>query len=495
MSMPAKPDLMTVEDAIKLRHEDVAGLMARHMSPGQLRLLKLLGFDRVIIDHAEGMYYVDQYGRKILDFFGGYGSLGFGHNHPRILAARRSFSEAKRHEIAIAFMSQYAAVLSYNLAQVAPGDLDIAFLCVSGSEANEAALKLGERAAGPGRPTLLYAEHSFHGKTSGALSVSDSELYQADFQLLEKRRRVRFGDAAALEAVLAADPSIGVFILETIQGGAGIVVPPEGYLKAVRELCDAYGVLWIADEVQCGYGRTGRFFAFEHEDVVPDIVTLAKSLGGGKAAMGAYIARTPVFMKAYGTPETALIHGPATFGGMGEACATAVEALNTLYDERLMENAAEQGAYLKERLRALQAKYPALISAVRGRGLMVGLELTNISRSMPHGLRTLVSIADNRLRGALTGVVGALLLHEYDTLVAFTEYNRNVIRLEPPLIVERSHIDALVDSLDDLLSRGVFRISMDYLRKVKRNSATVGRRDRERAQRRRTPGLMPTRAS
>jgi acetylornithine/succinyldiaminopimelate/putrescine aminotransferase len=467
MEVPARPDLMTVEDAIKLGHEDVAALTAKHVSPGQQRMLKLLGFDRLLIDHAEGMYYVDQGGRKILDFFGAYGALGFGHNHPRILAAERAFIDARRHDIAIAFMSQYAAVLSYDLAQVSPGDLDMAFLCVSGSEANEAALKLGERAAGRRKPTLLYAEHSFHGKTRGALSVSDSDLYQADFQLLQNRRKVPFGDAEALEKVLARDRSIGVFILETIQGGAGVVMPPKGYLKAVRELCDAHGVIWIADEVQCGYGRTGRFFAFEHEDVVPDIATLAKSLGGGKTAVGAYVARTPIFMNAYGTPQTALIHGPATFGWIGTACATAIEALNTLYDEDLMGNAAEQGAYLLERLQFLQTKYPTLIADVRGRGLMVGLELSDISQGMPRGTRTLVSSFDKRLRGALTGFIGALLLSDYDILIAFTEYNRNVIRLEPPLIVERSHIDRLVESLDDLLSRGVTRIVLDYLRKTK----------------------------
>jgi acetylornithine/succinyldiaminopimelate/putrescine aminotransferase len=132
-----------------------------------------------------------------------------------------------------------------------------------------------------------------------------------------------------------------------------------------------------------------------------------------------------------------------------------------------MGNAAEQGAYLLERLRSLQTKYPALMSDVRGRGLRVGLELSDISQGMPRGTRTLVSGFDKRLRGALTGFVGALLLHEYDVLVAFTEYNRNVIRLEPPLIVERSHIDHLVESLDDLLSRGVARIARDYLRKIK----------------------------
>ena len=306
---------------------------------------------------------------------------------------------------------------------------------------------------------------------------SDSNLYQADFQLLQTRRRIPFGDAAALERTLAADRSIGVFILETIQGGAGIVEPPKGYLQAVRKLCDAHGVIWIADEVQCGYGRTGRFFAFEHEDVVPDIVTLAKSLGGGKVAMGAYIARTPIFMKAYGTPKTALIHGPATFSGMGSACATAIEALNTLYDEGLIDNAAQQGSYLLERLRSLQAKYPALIADVRGSGLMVGLEMAHISRAIPRGLRTGVSILNGKLNGALSGIVGSLLLHEYDILVAFTEYNRNVIRLEPPLIVQRSHIDRLAESLDDLFARSLVRIGFDYLRKAKGLGARETRRN------------------
>lgn len=463
-----KPALMTVQDAYGLDAARVNELAVAHMNPGQIPTLKLLGFERVVVDRAEGMYYTDRSGRRILDFFGAFGALAFGHNHPRILAARADFAGDLRHELAIAFLSQYAATLSYDLAQVAPGDLDMVFLCVSGSEAVEAALKVAERAAGPKRPTILYAENSFHGKTRGALSITDSDFYQADFRLLDNVRRVAFGDADALEEAFRGDPTIGVFIAETIQGGAGIVVPPDGYLRDVRRLCDQYGVLWIADEVQCGYGRTGRFFAFEHEDVVPDVVTLAKSLGGGKTAIGAFIARTPVYMAAYGTPKTALIHGPATFSGMGEACVTAIEALNTLYDEHLIENAAEQGAYLIERLQALQARYPRLISDVRGRGCMVGLELSDLSAVLPRGTRALTSRFDEKLKGGLAGLVGALLLEEHGVLVAFTEYNRNVIRLEPPLIVTRDQVDTMVDALDDVLSRGFTKIAFDYLRKVRR---------------------------
>ena len=186
-----KPALMSIDDALGLDAAAVNRLAAAHMNPGQIATLKLLGFDRVVIDQAEGMYYTDRSGRKILDFFGAFGALAFGHNHPRILAAR-----------------------------LAPGDLDYVFLCLSGSEAVEAALKLAERAAGPERSTVCYVEQSFHGKTRGALSVTDSEFYRAGFRLLDHVHRVPFGDAAALEQAFRTDPSIGVFIAETIQGGA-----------------------------------------------------------------------------------------------------------------------------------------------------------------------------------------------------------------------------------------------------------------------------------
>ena len=459
--MTVKVNLLTVEEAKRLDPVQVADLFCSFMNPGQYHFLRLLGFHKIIIDSAEGMYYRARGGRRILDFFGGFGAIACGHNHPRILTVRRKFQEEQRHEMAIAFMSQYAAALSKNIATLAPGDLEMTLLCCSGSEAVEAALKLAERAQGQ-KNRIAYAERSFHGKTRGALSVTDGDLYRAGFQLLPNCVRVPFGDAAALEENFQKDPKIGVFILESIQGGAGIVVPPDGYLKEVRRLCDQYNVLWIADEVQCGMGRTGRFFAFAHEEVVPDIVTLAKALGGGKCAIGAMIARSPLYLKAYGTPETALIHGPATFGAMGEACCTAIETLNILLDDDLMQNAEVQGDYLAEQLRDLQARYPNIIKEVRGRGLMIGIEFNDISKTLPIGLKRIVSMLDEKLKGSLCGFIGSLLLAEYDILVAFTEYNRNVIRLEPPLIIAKEHIDTFIRALDDLLSSGVTGIVMRY---------------------------------
>lgn len=460
----AKPNLMSVEQAKALDVAKMTDLFKAHLNPGQLHFMKLLGFHKIKIERAEGMHYIDQNGRKILDFFGGFGSLALGHNHPRVLEARKKFQDEKRHEIGIAFMSQYASALAYNLAQISPGDLDMVFFGSSGSEAMEAAVKLAERAAGPARPKIVYAENSFHGKTKGVLSVTDGALYRGEFKLTDNTVRVPFGDIDAVEAAFRSDPAIGAIVLETIQGGGGIITAQAEYWQKLRALCDKYSVVWVADEVQCGVGRSGRFYAFEHYNVVPDITAVAKSLGGGKAAMAAMIARRDVYMKAYGTPKTAMIHAMATFGGIGEGCVTAIETLNVLYDEGLIENAATTGAYLLERLEELKAKYPKIIKDVRGQGLMVGLEFHDFSQTLPMVLRPVVSVLDDKLKGSLSGFVGALLLRDYDVLVAFTEYNRNVVRLLPPLTCSRADVDVLVAALDSLLGRGIVSIVKDFVK-------------------------------
>ncbi len=459
-----KPNLLTVSEAKALDLPRMTELFTTHLNPGQLHFMKLLGFHKVKIERAEGMYYYDQDGRQILDFFGGFGSLAFGHNHPRILEARRQFEEEMRHEIAIAFMSQYATALAYDIAACSPGDLDMVFLGSSGSEAMEAAIKVAERAAGPEKPKIVYAENSFHGKTKGVLSVTDGGLYRGEFKLVDNTVRVPFGDIAAVENAFRSDPEIGVIVLETVQGGGGIIQADAEFWQKLRRLCDQHGVIWVADEVQCGLGRTGKFYAFEHYGVIPDVTALAKSLGGGKTAMAAMIARRGIYMKAYGTPKTAMIHAMATFGGIGEACITSIEALNVLYDEHLIDNAADVGDYLLERLRELQSRYPALLKDVRGQGMMVGLEFHDFSQTMPAVLRPVLGMLDEKLKGSLPGFIGSHLLRDHGVLVAFTEYNRNVIRLEPPLICGREHVDAFIQALDEVLSRGIIRIVRDFIK-------------------------------
>ena len=231
-----RPALLTVEQAKQLSAAAAAELFCQHLNPGQFHFLKLLGFHQVVIERAEGMYYIDQR-RPAGSSTSSAASArsAFGHNHPRIIAARDPFPETRG-----ATRSRSRSCRSTRRRwrrtwrRSRPGDLDMVFLGSTGSEAVEAALKLAERVQGPSSARIAYAESSFHGKTRGALSVTDSAFYQDDFRLLEKRVRVPFGDAAALEAALQQDRSIGVLILETMQGGAGIVTAPPGYWREVR---------------------------------------------------------------------------------------------------------------------------------------------------------------------------------------------------------------------------------------------------------------------
>jgi ornithine--oxo-acid transaminase len=480
MGRPNPPALLTVDDALGLDVGTVIGLTRRHLGASQHRMMRLLGFDTTLVERAEDVYYIDARGHRVLDFFGGFGALAMGHNHPRVLAVRQRFAEQRRHEIGMAFPSQYAAALATNLARIAPGDLNVVHLCCTGSEAVEVALRIATQAQGPRRPLVAYASQSFHGKTRGALSVTDSTRYRSHFPLLREVVRVPFGDTVALANLLGEQRQIGALILETVQGGAGVVPPPPGYLRAVRQLCNEHKALWIADEVQCGVGRTGRFFAFEHASVLPDLVTLAKSLGGGKAAVGAVITRDPVHRQACPDAKSALTLGAGTFSGSGEACCTALEALSVLYDENLIDNAEQTGGYLMHRLDELRRRYPDLIVEVRGMGLMVGIQFAGISAGTPEPLRRAVKLLEGRLSGGLAALIGSLLLAEHRVLVAFTEYDRDVLRLEPPLTIRPEHVDHLVDALTNLLSRGPRRLALDYLHVVcrRRPNDTVASTDR-----------------
>ena len=169
-------------------------------------------------------------------------------------------------------------------------------------------------------------------------------------------------------------------------------------------------------------------------------------------------------MKAYGTPKTAMIHAMATFGGIGEACITSIETINVLYDEHLIDNSAETGDYLLDQLKELHTRYPKLIKDVRGKGMMVGLEFHDFSNAMPIVLRPVLAVLDDKLKGSLPGFIGSHLLRDHGVLVAFTEYNRNVIRLEPPLICGRAHVDEFIAALDEILGRGIVGIVKDFVK-------------------------------
>jgi putrescine aminotransferase len=387
----------------------------RFVNPPLARVMKLSGSPVEV--RAQGCTIWDQTGKAYLDFAGGYGVFTLGHRHPRVVEAVR----AQLDLIALSGKTMFNVMLgraSRRLAELSPGDLEISFWCNSGTEAIEGAIKLARAATG--RAKIVGTFDAYHGKTLGALSVSGRETFQTPFRpLLADSVSIPYGEASALEDALS---NAAAFVVEPVQGEGGVNVPPPGYLRAVREACDRAGAIFIADEVQTGLGRCGYRFACNRDDVVPDVMTLAKGLSGGIVPVGAFIARPSVWNRAFG--HAPLLH-TSTFGGGELACAAALAAMDVLEEERLTEAARERGAQLIAGARAIGREHPGIVRDVRGLGLLVGVELTH--------------------EGYGGWVIPEML--KAGVTAAWTLNQQRVIRLEPPLIVTADEIERALQAL------------------------------------------------
>lgn len=400
---------------------DILEKYDKYYNPGIARLSRFLG--AVLEQKTEGCYMVDSNGYRYLDFLGGHGTFNFGFRHPYIVNAVIEQLNLIPMAASKAHLLEKAAELSEKLAKVSPGELSRVFYCNSGTEAVEGAIKLTR--AKTGKPKIISTENAFHGKSMGSLSATGRPSYRQPFEpLLDGVMHVPYNSISAIDK--AIDDNTAAVILEPIQGEGGVIIPDDGYLKEIELLCHKKGVLLILDEVQTGMGRTGYNFAAEHDDVKPDILTMAKALGGGVMPIGAILA-TPEAFKPF--EEDPFLH-TSTFGGNPLACAAASAAIDVLTAENLAARAMELGDYLLSRLGMLKEKYPEIISDIRGRGLLIGLEFIE--------------------EGAAAHIINEsakkkiLLLHMLN--------NPKVIRIEPPLIIEREHINTLIEMLDGALA-------------------------------------------
>ncbi|MBC5816678.1 MAG: aspartate aminotransferase family protein, partial [Candidatus Eremiobacteraeota bacterium] len=342
-----EPDLHGAETPVDLYNE-VYENYKQFVNPPLARVMKVSGSPVEV--RAQGCTVYDQNGKAYLDFAGGYGVFTLGHSHPRVMEAVKTQMEL----MSLSGKTMFNVVLgraSRRLAELAPGDLQISFFANSGAEAVEGAIKLAKVATK--RQMIVATTNAYHGKTLGALSASGREYFRSEYQpLLPHFEHVSYGDAAVLEEALK---DAAAFIVEPVQGEGGVIVPPDGYLRAVREICDRTGALFIADEVQTGLGRCGMLFGCNRDGVVPDVMTLAKGLSGGIIPVGAYIARPSVWNAAYA--KAPLMH-TSTFGGNELACAAALAAMNVLVEDDLVENARVRGLQLLEGARKIGAQYP-----------------------------------------------------------------------------------------------------------------------------------------
>jgi acetylornithine/succinyldiaminopimelate/putrescine aminotransferase/predicted amino acid dehydrogenase len=414
----------------------------RYVAPYKGFLYQRLGLDKTFV-RGEGCYLLDADGNRYADCIAQFGAVPFGHDPATIWQALESTRRDAVPNLVIASIPSAQGELAERLLAVAPPGLAHVVFTNSGAESVEAAIKLAR--CRTDRAGILAARDAFHGLTLAGMSATDTAFFQRGFGApVPGFNVVPFGDLAALQAALAARPDFfAAFLIEIIQGESGIRVAPPGYMAAALELCHRYGMLLIVDEVQTGLGRTGNLFACEAEGITPDILALAKALGGGLMPIGACLYTESAY-----TEQFDLRHG-STFAGNALACRVALATIEELTkdDRRLVRHVAAVGDRLQQQLRQLQTEYPLLVKEIRGRGLMLGVEL-----DLPTLAETQTGmLAMLQEQGLLLYVAVSYLLNVERIRIAPSFTHGTVLRIEPPLIADAALCDHLIGALRRLL--------------------------------------------
>ena len=438
----------------------VAMAYAEHVNPSFIQLLGVLGYGRVMT-RASDVWVWDSEGRRYLDCLAAFGAVNLGHNHPKLVARLRELLDEQVMHFCLTGPAAGAAALAEALASRLAAPLQISLFASSGAEAVEAGLKLARAATG--RADFVYCDGGFHGTTFGTLSVMGAARLREPFEpLLAGCHRVPFGDLEALERTLKAH-KCAAFLVEPLQAEGGVVLPPPGYLRAAQALCTARGTLMILDEIQTGLGRTGTLFAHQAEDVVPDVLCLAKALSGGIAAVSVAVTSRAWFDKAYGKSDRFDLHG-STYQGNAFSCAAALKTLELIDEENLVARSRERGAQLLDGLKQRLHGHP-LVKDVRGRGLLVGIEFGPTGSSW---LDKLAPSLVDKISEAMFGQWVAVKMLEAGILCQPSSSRWNVLRLEPPLTIGAEEIEMVIETVGTILDeyRGIAPIVADVMRRA-----------------------------
>lgn len=403
---------------------------ANHYNPGFLQYRKSVteGGDFAAVEWSgHGATFNDVLGRTYIDCLGGYGLLSLGWSHKKVIAAVKA--QLDRSPMPTQELLDWPrGMLADLLTKIAPGDIEYAFFVSSGTEAIEGAMKFAKAATGKGG--FIAAVRGFHGKTAGSLSLMGKAKFRKPaMPLLPNVYHVPYGDADAVEQQLSIARDVGndiaAVVMEPVQGEAGAIVPPDDFWPRLRAICDEYGVLLIADEVQTGLGRTGALWGVNHWDVKPDIICSAKALGGGVMPIGAFMASKRI----WGTFIDDPFFHTTTTGGNPLACAAAIATIGVVLEEDLPRQAAEKGDYFMERLLPLAERYDSIYDKITGKGLLIG----------------------QHFHDAEVGYKVASGLFHRGVLISGTLTNAQTIRIEPPLVIEYDEIDEVLNRLEDTL--------------------------------------------
>jgi ornithine--oxo-acid transaminase len=424
------------------RESQRSSLHTRYLNEQLVKVLKTIGYD-VGFKRGEGQYLFDRDDARYLDLLSGFGVFAIGRNHPALRQALKSVLDADLPNLVQMDVSTLAGILAERLLERVPY-LDKVFFANSGTECVEAAIKFARGATG--RTGIVYCDHAYHGLSYGSLSLTDDNNFRGGFgPLLPDCTVVPFNDLEALERALSSR-QVAAFIVEPVQG-KGVNIPSDEFLPGAAALCRRYGTLLIADEIQSGMGRTGKFLAVEHWNVEPDMVLLSKSLSGGHVPVGAVLTRKAVFDKIFSRMDRAVVHG-STFAKNDLAMAAGIATLEVMKAEKLIENAATRGAQLHAALSGLIPKYE-MFKEVRGKGLMMGVEF-----GPPKSLRLKAawSLLETANKGLFCQLITVPLFKDHKVLTQVAGHASHTIKLLPSLTITDEDCKWIVSAFDSVIA-------------------------------------------
>jgi ornithine--oxo-acid transaminase len=433
---------LPIDNLILRREPERYRLHKEHMNEMMVRVLQTIGFD-VGFCSGHGQYLVDREGASYLDLLSGWGVFAIGRNHPVLRDALGRVLASDLPNLVQMDVSVLAGLLAERLLGFTPW-LDKVFFSNSGAEAVEAAIKFARSATG--RPGILYCSHAFHGLTYGALSLNGDAIFKTGFgPLLPGCVEIPFDDLAALERALSGR-DVAAFFVEPIQG-KGVNIPADDYLRSAADLCRKHGTLFVADEIQTGLGRTGRFLAVEHWGVEPDMVLVAKALSGGHVPVGAVLTRKWIFDKVFDRMDRAVVHG-STFAKNDLAMAAGLATLEVIESEQLVERAARQGARLMAAFEAMAERYE-LVHSVRGKGLMIGIEF-GPPRSL--ALKASWTLLEAVNPGLFCQLVTIPLFKDHKILIQVAGHANHTLKLLPALVITDADCDRIETAFETVIA-------------------------------------------
>lgn len=428
----------SISELLAQHQTDKFALHEQHLNAQMVKVLRTIGYDRNY-QRAVGQYLYDEDGNEYLDLLSGFGVFAVGRNHPVVVSALKEALTLELPNLVQLDVSVLSGLLAKEILATTPDNLDRMFFCNSGTEAVEAAIKFARYTTK--RNKIVCCDHAYHGLTLGALSLNGESIFREGFgPLLLDCASVPFNDLDALEQALS-QKDVAAFVVEPIQG-KGVNMPDDDYLAGVERLCKKYGTLFVADEIQTGIGRTGKFWAIEHWGVKPDMICMAKALSGGFVPVGAVAMTHPVMESVFNRMDRAVVHG-STFSKNNLAMAAGLASLNVIQSENLVENSATVGEDIIASLNNMVSEYEFLKEA-RGKGSMIAIEF-HAPKSF--SLKAAWAMLEAANKGLFCQMITIPLFKEHRILTQVAGHGMNVIKLLPPLILNQKDRDHIMNAL------------------------------------------------